>query len=83
MDYSIVKALRAKLKGDISIAKCNIEIYLEQSVGIGEHIDIVETVEKELEKLSSAEDKLATLENNFNVDRKLLMEDLATGANSE
>ena len=83
MDYSIVKALRAKLKGDISIAKCNIEIYLEQSVGIGEHIDIVETVEKELEKLSSAEDKLATLENNFDVDRKLSMEELATGANSE
>ena len=38
---------------------------MTNTVGIGEHIDIVETVEKELEKLSTAEDKLETLINNF------------------
>ena len=38
---------------------------MNNTVGIGEHIDIVETVEKELEKLSAAEDKLETLINNF------------------
>ena len=65
MDYSIVKALKKKLEGDIEKSKCNIQIYLEQSVGIGEHIDIVETVEKELTKLAEAEDKLETLINNF------------------
>ena len=65
MDYSIVKALKKKLEGDIERSKCNINVYLNQSVGIGEHIDIVETVEKELEKLSTAEDKLETLINNF------------------
>ena len=45
--------------------RCNINVYLDQSVGIGEHIDIVETVEKELTKLAEAEDKLETLINNF------------------
>ena len=64
-EYSIVKALKQKLKGDIETSKTNIQIYLNQSIGIGEHIDIVETVEKELEKLSAAEDKLETLINNF------------------
>ena len=65
MDYSIVKALKKKLEGDIERSKCNINVYLNQSVGIGEHIDIVETVEKELTKLAEAEDKLQTLINNF------------------
>ena len=65
MDYSIVKALKKKLEGDILTSKTNISIYLNQSVGIGEHIDIVETVEKELTKLCEAEDKLETLINNF------------------
>ena len=65
MDFSIVKALKKKLEGDIERSKCNINVYLNQSVGIGEHIDIVETVEKELTKLAEAEDKLETLINNF------------------
>ena len=65
MDYSIVKALKKKLEGDIERSKVNISVYLNQSVGIGEHIDIVETVEKELTKLAEAEDKLETLFNNF------------------
>ena len=73
MDYSIVKALKKKLEGDIERSKCNINVYLNQSVGIGEHIDIVETVEKELTKLAEAEDKLETLINNFSTkDMKLL-----------
>ena len=65
MEYSIVVALKKKLEGDILTSKTNISIYLNQSVGIGEHIDIVETVEKELAKMCEAEDKLATLVNNF------------------
>ena len=65
MDYSIVSALKKKLEGGIAKSKVNISVYLNQSVGIGEHIDIVETVEKELVKLAEAEDKLETLINNF------------------
>ena len=69
MDYSIVKALKKKLEGDIEKSKVNISVYLNQSVGIGEHIDIVETVEKELTKLAEAQDKLETLEQTFSVDK--------------
>ena len=65
MEYIIFLALKKKLEGDILTSKTNISIYLNQSVGIGEHIDIVETVEKELTKLCEAEDKLQTLINNF------------------
>ena len=64
-DHSLFVALKKKLQGDIAVHKTNIDIYMNNTVGIGEHIDIVETVEKELDKLSAAEDKLETLINNF------------------
>ena len=64
-DHSLFVALKKKLQGDIAVHKTNIQIYMNNTVGIGEHIDIVETVEKELDKLSAAEDKLETLINNF------------------
>ena len=64
-DHSLFVALKKKLQGDIAVHKTNIQIYMDNTVGIGEHIDIVETVEKELDKLSAAEDKLETLINNF------------------
>ena len=64
-DHSLFVALKKKLQGDIAVHKTNIDVYMNNTVGIGEHIDIVETVEKELDKLSAAEDKLETLINNF------------------
>ena len=64
-DHSLFVALKKKLQGDIAVHKTNIDVYMNNTVGIGEHIDIVETVEKELDKLSAAEDKLDTLINNF------------------
>ena len=64
-DHSLFVALKKKLQGDIAVHKTNKDVYMNNTVGIGEHIDIVETVEKELDKLSAAEDKLETLINNF------------------
>ena len=67
-EYSLFIALKKKLEGDIAIHKTNISIYMHNTMGIGEHIDIVETVDKELVKLCEAEDKLATLIKNFSVE---------------
>ena len=41
-------------------------MYLRNSAGIGEHPDIVAAVDSEMEKLASAEDKLSSLNSNFN-----------------
>jgi hypothetical protein len=38
-------------------------VYTRQSVGIGEHIDIVETIEKEVEKIADAHDKIEAIKN--------------------
>ena len=61
----IVDALRKKYEYEIMSAKANIDVYLKNSVGIGEHPDIVAAVDTEMKKLADAEDKLKSLNNNF------------------
>ena len=56
--HFLLNALINKLEGEIEVAKANILVYTRQSVGIGEHIDIVETIEKEVEKIADAQDKI-------------------------
>ena len=62
VDNFLFKALITKLEGDIEVARANIKVYERQSVGIGEHIDIVETIEKEVEKIADAHDKIEAIE---------------------
>ena len=57
----IKEALIKKLEGDIEVAKADLRTFLEKPIGVAEHIDYVVTVEKKLEHLSSAEDKLESL----------------------
>ena len=61
----IISALRKKYEADMAIAKANINIYLKNSAGIGDHSDIIETIDKEVTKLADAEDKLSSLQAHF------------------
>tara|TARA_B100000575_G_scaffold286725_1_gene283874 strand:+ start:116 stop:322 length:207 start_codon:yes stop_codon:yes gene_type:complete len=61
----LLKALIKKLNGDIEVAKANIMVYVRNPVGIGEHSDIVESIEKEVEKISDAEDKIEAINKHF------------------
>ena len=59
----IKEALIKKLEGDIATAEADLRVFLEDPKGVAEHIDFVETAEKELEKLAHAQDKLEALDN--------------------
>ena len=61
----IIKALVNKFKGEISAHKVNVEIMLENTVGVGEHPNITETVEQELDIIAGYEDKLSVLKKYF------------------
>ena len=61
----IFQALRLQYEAEISKAKANIQVYIENPAGIGEHPDLVEAVNHELSKLANAEDKLSSLKNNY------------------
>ena len=61
----LLEALAKKLEGEIAVAKANVEVYLNQSVGIGEHPDIVEAIETQIAKIAEAEEKLDTLKKHY------------------
>jgi len=64
----IVKALELKYQGAIAEAQANIEIYLTNSAGIGEHPEILSAIDTQVELIAEAEDKLLVLENHFQED---------------
>jgi len=53
----ILEALRAKYEGQIQEARANIEVYLSNPVGIGEHSDIIEAIDCQIEKIAEAAEK--------------------------
>jgi len=65
LDKQLRQALMLKYQGDIAAAKANITIYMKNSVGIGEHPDIIGAIDEQLNLLATAEDKLHTLERHF------------------
>ena len=62
MKEAILTALEARYEAQIAEADATVKIYLENSVGIGEHPQHLEEVDKQLEKISQAEEKLDALE---------------------
>ena len=71
MKVQIVKALILKYEGEIAEAKANIEIYLHNPAGIGEHPEILESIDLQVAKIAEAEDKISTLQKHF-VDQKVI-----------
>lgn len=57
----LLDALRKKYEGEIAAAKANINVYVTNPVGIGEHPNLVAAVDSEVEKLADATDKLNVL----------------------
>ena len=58
----MITALRARYEADIAEADVTINIYLNSSVGIGEHPQHLLEVDKLLAKIADAKDKLEVLE---------------------
>ena len=59
---AIVDALVARYNAQIAEAEATIKIYMEQSVGIGEHPQHIDEVDKLIQKIAEAEEKLGILE---------------------
>ena len=57
----LLQALKTKLEGDVAVAKANVLVYKEQSVGSGEHPEVVQAIEMEVAKMAEAQDKLDTV----------------------
>jgi hypothetical protein len=61
MRTELIRALKAHATGHIAKHKANIEIYLKNPVGIGEHSDLIEAMEKELDEIARYHDQLEVI----------------------
>lgn len=61
----LLKAVKSHAQGHIDKHVANVEVYLNQSVGIGEHSDIIEAIEIELEEIAKYQDQLDIVEKYF------------------
>ena len=62
MRRAILEALRTRYESEIAEADATANIYLDNSVGIGEHPQHIEEVNKQIEKIANAKEKLDVLD---------------------
>tara|TARA_B110000305_G_scaffold206705_1_gene237712 strand:- start:1645 stop:1848 length:204 start_codon:yes stop_codon:yes gene_type:complete len=62
---TMINAAKKHAEAEIELHKANIEVYMTNVVGIGEHSDIIETIQKELDKMATAHDRLEMLNKYF------------------
>ena len=58
----IIEALRKRYESQIAEGKANIQVYLDNPVGIGEHPDLVSAVDSQVQVIANATDKLEILD---------------------
>ena len=62
MKRALLQALEDRYNAQISEADATIKIYLENSVGIGEHPQHIDEIDKQIQKLVDANEKLKELQ---------------------
>ena len=65
MREQLITALLAHAQGDIAKHKANIEVYLANPVGIGEHSNIGEAIEGELDMIAKYQDQIDIINKYF------------------
>jgi len=65
MRDKLIKALIAHANGDIQKHVANVEVYLNNPAGIGEHSDVVEAIEKEIDIIAKYHDQIEVIKTYF------------------
>ena len=62
MREKLLKAFVSHAQGHVDKHLANVEVLLEHPAGIGEHGDIIEEIEKELDEVAKYDDLLAMVD---------------------
>ena len=65
MREKMISAILAHAQGDIQKHKMNVEVYLTNPVGIGEHSNVMEAIEEELNMIAKYEDQVSVIKKHF------------------
>ena len=63
--FKMLDALIADANGNIAKAKANIEVYLENPVGIGEHPDVLAAIQEQLDIIAHEEERIEVIQKHF------------------
>ena len=58
-------ALRSDAEGNIAKARVNVEVYLHNPVGIGEHPDVLGAIQEQLDIIAHEEERIEVLDKHF------------------
>tara|TARA_Y100000361_G_C11117068_1_gene321001 strand:+ start:69 stop:269 length:201 start_codon:yes stop_codon:yes gene_type:complete len=62
MREQLKKALLAHAQGEIQMHLANVEVYLTNPVGIGEHPDVTQAIQDELDKIARWHDQIEVIQ---------------------
>ena len=65
MRDQLIKALLSHAQGDIQKHVANVEVYLQNPAGIGEHSNIVEAIEEEINMIAKYQDQIDVINKYF------------------
>ena len=65
MRKQLINALLAHAQGDIAKHRANVEVYLTNPAGIGEHSNVVEAIEEEINMIAKYQDQIDVLNKYF------------------
>jgi len=61
----ILEGLLATSEGNIAKAKANVEVYLHNPAGIGEHPDVLGAIQEQLDIIAHEEERMEIIEKYF------------------
>ena len=64
----IIDSLILFAEGQIAKHKTNVDIYLDKSVGIGEHSDVLASIQEQLNIIAQYDEQIGVLKKNYNKD---------------
>tara|TARA_B100000700_G_scaffold226409_1_gene249887 strand:- start:355 stop:567 length:213 start_codon:yes stop_codon:yes gene_type:complete len=70
MREQLIRALISHAQGDIQKHVANVEVYLTNPAGIGEHSNIVEAIEEEINMIAKYEDQITVIKKHFDSKNK-------------
>ena len=65
MRDEILAALRLESEGKIQKARMNVEVYLHNPVGIGEHPDVLSAIQENLDVIAEESERIEMIERYF------------------
>lgn len=65
MREQLLNAFKSHAKGHIDKHRANVEVYLTNPAGIGEHPDIIDAIEKEMRQIAEYDDMLEMVQKYF------------------